>query len=497
MSIETTKPGVTAIVNAGQVARPIERQPSSTAFFIGFASWGPVGVATVITSWAEYLRKFGGFHALGYLAEAVNIFFNHFAGRQVVVVRGAKNPVNATVTVNNRVGVPAATFKFDAKYPSSTVDIKVIITDHTNTDFVDVTIKSDALKISEKYVGVDLRLASTLTKINAASKLVNISTVLATVIGATGRPAAGNFTLTGGTDGTSGMAAAELAQYVAQFANENLGNGQIAIPGHADAANNAALIAHAALYNRLALLEPALGEDYEDAADDLNAAPSSHAAAYYPWVEMPNLNGDGSKKFYPPTAFAAGACAQVDRTIGTHKAPANLLVPGAIDVERNADGTSVMTDAVREYLNGRNINAIAPISGEGIKIYGTRILAPAGETRVAFVHQRRMLNMLYYSLKLGYAWAVFQTVDGTGRLFRDLAQTGKGLLRPLWQAGALFGATEEEAFSVVADSSNNPPEELDNGRVHVQVGVKLSPTAEQVIINIDNVPLSQDLSVLQ
>jgi hypothetical protein len=50
---------------------------------------------------------------------------------------------------------------------------------------------------------------------------------------------------------------------------------------------------------------------------------------------------------------------------------------------------------------------------------------------------------------------------------------------------------------VIADASNNPPEELQAQRVHVQWGVHLSPTAEIVIINIDNVPLFQDLAVLQ
>ena len=82
-------------------------------------------------------------------------------------------------------------------------------------------------------------------------------------------------------------------------------------------------------------------------------------------------------------------------------------------------------------------------------------------------------------------------------MFRDLVAGGQAFLRPYYQVGALFGNTEKEAFIVVADSSNNPPEELDAQRVHVQWGVRISPTAEMVIINIDNVRLFQDLSVLQ
>ncbi len=497
ITIETTKPGVTAIVNAGQVSRPIERQPSSTAFVVGFANWGPVGVARIITSWSEYLRVFGGYHPLGHLADFAYIFFNLFAGKQIVAVRAGASAVKAFISVNNRVVTPAVTFKFTAKHPSVSVDIKVTVTDTADTNKVNLRITSVALGVVENYQDVDLRVAAEIAAINAKSKLVDISLLVAVVAGATGRPAAGTFTLTGGTDGSSGMTADDMAQFLTQFEDENWGTGQVCIPGHYDPVNTAALITHAENYNRLALLEPALASDYVTVADDFNASPSSHAAVYFPWVEMQALDGSGVKKFYPPTAFAAGACSKVDRTIGTHKAPANIRVPNALDVERNSDGTSVINDNVREFLNGKNINVIAPLQGEGIKIYGARLLYPAGETRLRFVHERRLLNVIYYSAKIGYAWAVFAVVDGRGRLFRDLVASGKNFLRAFWRDGALYGLTEEEAFLVVADTSNNPAEELENGRVHIQLGVKLSPTAEIIIVNIDNVPLSQDLSVLQ
>lgn len=497
LTIENTKPGVTAIVNAGQVSRPIERQPTSTAFVVGFANWGPIGVRQTITSWAEYLRVFGGFHSLGYLAQFAYIFFNLFGGKQIVAVRAGESTAKATSTRNNRAGTPLATFKFDAKYPSSSVDISVTITDTADTNRCDIKVVSVALGITENYKDADIRILAERTTINAASKLIDISLVASAVSGATGRPASGTFSLTGGDDGSSGMTADDLAAFLSQFEDETLGTGQVAIPGHYHATNTAALITHAENYNRLALLEPALAEDYADVADDFNDSPSSHSAVYFPWVEMQAIDGSGVKKFYPPTCFAAGACAQVDRTIGTHKAPANLRVPNALDVERNSDGTSVINDNVREFLNGKNINVIAPLAGEGIKIYGARLNYPAGETRVRFVHERRMLNLIYYSAKIGYAWAVFAVVDGQGRFFRDLVSSGKNFLRNFWRDGGLYGATEAEAFSVVADSSNNPQEELENGRVHVQLGVKLSPTAEIIIVNIDSVPLSQDLSVLQ
>lgn len=495
LTVENTPPGVTAIVNSAEVSRPFVRQPTSTAFAVGFAPWGPVGVPKLITSWQEFKRVFGGFHTLGWIAELAYVFFNYFGSKQLYLVRAAgADAAEATITVNNRVTpTPAATFKFEALYPSSTVDISVVVADGATTAVVDITVKSTKLGITEKYVGVDLRTAGDLATFNAKSKLVVASLSVSAVSGATGRPAAGTFNLSGGDDDTSGYDASDLGVYLTLFEDEELGNGQVLIPGYG-ADNQAALVAHAELMQRLALVEGDLATEYTDIDDDLNGSKSSYEAVYYPWVEMNTIDGTTGKKFYPPTIYAAGACALVDRTKGTHKAPANVGVPGAVDVERNTDSTSVINDNVRAYLNQRNINVIGPIAGEGIKVYGARVYAPAGETRVQFVHERRMLNLIYYTAKQGYAFAVFQTVNS--RLFRDLVASGRSFLRNLWQAGALYGKTEKDAFVVIADDTNNPADELQAGRVHVQLGVKLSPTAEQIFVNIDSVPLSQDLSIL-
>lgn len=495
MIVETSAPGVVALVNEGQVSQPLKRQPSSNAMVVGFAPWGPVGVRQVISNWGEFKRVFGGFHALGYMAEAAYVFFNLFRGKTFVAVRAAGEYTKASVTLDDRDGDHP--FKFEALYPSSTVDIKVTVSDiEGDNDNVNIVIESTALGIKETYKATDLRDEDDLAALNAKSKLVKVTIVDDTIDGADGRPASGDASLANGNDDAEGVSTDSMSSYLSQFATESLGTGQVLIPGFASSANNAALNAHAEAYNRLALLDPELGSDYADAEAAFNAHPSTFAAAYYPWVECLDFAGSGVKKFYPPSIFAAGACAQVDATIGTHKAPANITVPTAIDVERNEDGTSVIDDNVRTYLNSHNINAIAPITNEGIKIYGARVLAPAGETRVSFVHQRRLLNLVYYTAKIGFAWAVFEIIDGTGKLYRNLVRSAKTFLSALWRDGALYGKTEQEAFIVVCDDTNNSNEDLDNGVVHVQLGVKISPTAEVVFINIDSVALGQDLSVL-
>lgn len=494
IAIENTTPGVTVLVNQGQVSRPLERQPTSTFFAVGATVWGPINVPTVVTSWAEFTRFFGGLHNDSYLASAAYIFFNLFGGKRMVVVRVVgSNAQPGILERNDRGVIPKETLRIIAKYASSVVDILVAIENGSIAGSVKLTFKSVYLGVTEVFDNFKMDTAS-LALVNLKSKLVELQNL--------GSPNAAPTNLPVNTSGVALPFGNEdfidvaegLSSGLITLESENFGTGQIATPGFSNI--NAVLRSHAERFKRLAILEPSLAASVQEAVEMSNDARSAYAALYYPWVQMNDLAGSGLKKFYPPSAFAAGACAQVDRTIGIQKAPANIVIPNALDVERNSDGSALITDAAREFLNSKQVNVIAPLQGEGIKIYGARVLYPAGETRVRFVHEQRILNLIYYTAKIGFSWAVFATVDGQGRLFRDLRASATTFLRNLWRAGALYGKTEKDAFTVICDETNNPADELEQGRVHIQLGVKLSPTAEQIFINIDNVPLLQNLNVL-
>lgn len=499
--IEQTPPGVSAIVNAGQVSRPLSRAASSTAFLAGYAGWGPTNTPVEIFSWQDYVRKFGGFNTNSYLDAAVYALFNLYGGRKAVISRavGASAAV-ATKTLVDRAGSPVDTLRVDAKYPSSYFDdIKVQVAEGTTANTVKLIFTSVKLQalgfLPETFDNFTIG-ATDIAEVNQKSKLVTLTNLASATVAPANRPAVSAAALLiSGTDDFAGVNAAKIVAAIGAFADTNLGGGQVAAPGYSADAVLAGLKAHAELYQRLAIYDSVIGDDVSEvSAHDYSAAKSSYAALYYPWVKCLDLSGTGLTKYYPPSIFALGACAQVDRTEGVHKAPANVSALGAIDVERNTDGTPMFSDNARTTLNEKQINVIAPIGTEGIKIYGGRLFYPTGETRVQFVHQRRVLNLLYYTLKLGLTWATFSVVGG--KLFRDLKSSAGNFCRSMYRAGAFYGATEQEAFVVTCDESNNPQEDLDLGIVKVQVGVKISPTAERIIVNIDNVPLSQDLNVL-
>jgi len=503
--IESTLPGVTVLINTQQVARPIERQPSSTLFEVGYSPWGPVNTARIVTSWQDYFRQFGGFDVNSPMADAIYAFFNLFPGSQAYVVRVAgTGQLVGTLTLKDRTAVtPLNTLRVDAKYPSTRVDISIAVTAGKNANTVKLTVTSVFFGITEAWDNFDLS-ATAIAFINQNSKLVNVTNLNSIAVSPTNLPALLAATpLAGGTDDFGTII---VATYIGTddgnnhrtglqvFNDTTLGDGQVAISGITTEPAHVAIDAHCNLYHRLGLLDPPLGTDANGMAALRASYGTWYSAFYWPWVQYSDFGGSGVIKFYPPSGFVAGACALVDKTIGTHKAPANIQILGALGVETASGGANQTDDNTRALLNGLDINVIAPLPEQGVKIYGARVLT--GDRRVQMVHEIRLLNLFYYSGKIGYEWAVFQVVDGQGRLFRDLVASGQAFLRPFFEGGALFGTKEAEAFVVIADASNNPPEELNAQRVHVQWGVHISPTAEQIILQIDNVPLFQDLSVL-
>src|SRR4051812_8238383 len=89
MSISFEAPGVYSnIVSSGN--KPIESVGSSTAAFIGQSSLGPVHQATLVTSWAQYQKHFGGVAESGYLGHAVYGFFLNGGARCYICNIGEK-----------------------------------------------------------------------------------------------------------------------------------------------------------------------------------------------------------------------------------------------------------------------------------------------------------------------------------------------------------------------------------------------------------------------
>src|SRR6185312_2302835 len=140
------------------------------------------------------------------------------------------------------------------------------------------------------------------------------------------------------------------------FDDENLGIGQVAIPGVTTDAAHAALIAHAAACDRTAFIDVPEGSAYDDVVTIREKYDSADVGILWPWPKVEDFGGSGLHKFIPPSSVGLGECALADATFGTHRSPANLrALPTVIDIERYANGQSQIDDKVHEYLNGKSI----------------------------------------------------------------------------------------------------------------------------------------------
>jgi phage tail sheath protein FI len=499
LTIENSLPGITVRTNTAQVARAIDRQPSSTAFVVLYSPWGPVNVPTVVTSWPEFARTFGGFDVNSPGADALYIFFQFYSGKNAVVCRvagGAK--ALGTLTLKDKsAGAGVNTLRVDAKYPSTRVDIFATVAAGTSANTFKLTLRSVFFGAAFTEVWDNLTLAAAdLDNVNQRSKLITLTNLASVTVAPNNIPKVLVETaLAGGSDDFAGLAASDYIgtdtgttrSGLQTFNDRSYGIGQVAIPGITTDTTHAALFAHGTTYRRYPCPDAPSGSD-KSAVAALRANYDTQSAFLWPWPKMQDVQGGSTLKFYPPSAVMLGECARADMQFGTHRAPANLdVVPGAVDVERYSNGQSQIDDTTREYLNSHQVNVIAPLPNKGIRVYGARVMS--SDLRTQFVHEVRMLYMLEYSLQLGLGFAVFSTIDRQGRLFRDLESTIRNFLQPFKDAGALWD------FTVTVDRTDLAS--LSVGRVPVHVLVQLSQTAERIEIFLDNVPLFQDLKLLQ
>ncbi|MCI0896533.1 MAG: phage tail sheath family protein, partial [Chloroflexi bacterium] len=200
---------------------------------------------------------------------------------------------------------------------------------------------------------------------------------------------------------------------------------------------------------------------------------SSYAALYYPWIKVFDPVA-GKSIAVPPSGHVAGIWARNDTTRGVHKAPANEVVGGAIDVEFQ------ITRGEQDGLNPVGINCIRAFPGRGIRVWGARTLSSDPAWR--YLNVRRLFNMVEKSIDNGTQWVVFEPNDFA--LWQRINRGVTAFLNTVWRSGALFGATPSEAFYVKCDDETNPPEARDLGMVTVEIGIAPVKPAEFVIFRI-------------
>jgi len=246
----------------------------------------------------------------------------------------------------------------------------------------------------------------------------------------------------------------------------------VAIPGATDAAIQNAILDHCEnAQDRFAILDGVQTTTLTKVAIQGDTRDSSYGAIYYPWIDV----GDPKQPYIPPTGHIAGVYARVDAERGVHKAPANEVIRGALDVE------NLLSRADQDGLNPDDINVIRKFDGN-VTIWGAHTLAGKEDAEWRYINVRRLFNYLRESIDEGIGWAVFE--PNAPDLWSKIRRNVGAFLTLTWASGALFGATPEQAFYVRCDESTNPSEVRDQGQVVTEIGVAVVKPAEFVIFRI-------------
>jgi phage tail sheath protein FI len=208
------------------------------------------------------------------------------------------------------------------------------------------------------------------------------------------------------------------------------------------------------------------------------ANPKGYGAFYFPWILVADpLGQPGDRVAVPPSGHVAGIYARSDAERGVHKAPANEVILGARDVQYQ------LSKIAQGPLNLVGVNCIRSFAGT-IKVYGARTLASdeQGDPEWKYVNVRRLVNFLRESIDAGTQWAVFE--PNAEDLWAKIRRNVTAFLNGEWAAGALVGATPEQAFYVRCDETTNPPDVRAQGQVVTEIGVAVVQPAEFVIFRL-------------
>jgi hypothetical protein len=261
----------------------------------------------------------------------------------------------------------------------------------------------------------------------------------------------------------TGLAAFEEVDEIAVVCVPDEGS----VPGLTEAVENHC----ASMGDRFAVLQsPQNAGDVSELRPPVN---STYAAFYYPWIRVSHPE-TGARTLVPPGGHVAGIYARSDTERGVHKAPANEVVRGALGLQFD------LTTGEQDVLNPRGVNCIRSFRGRGIRVWGAR--TSSSDPLWRYVNVRRLFLYLEESIDESTQWVVFEPNDEN--LWARVRQTVRNFLTTEWRNGALVGTTPEQAFYVKCDRTTMTRDDIDNGRLIVEVGVAPVKPAEFVVFRI-------------
>lgn len=504
-------------------SKPIAGVGTAVAAFVGFAQKGPANELTLVTNWTQFVESFGDFMEGSFLAHSVYGYFNNGGGRCYIMRVGAADGQAGETAGDAAAPVALLPANTAAELQAISIsalgdasDISIEVTDAAPAEGAEAPdpelfnlIVRRGSEQAESFENLTLAggrargLRNAATVVNAESTLIRVAILEAPADMplAERRPKAGTYNFAapavpsapaptqalavspsdfeGSAPERTGMGGLEVADDITMLIVPDLmaayQQGMIDLEG-VQAAQTAMITHCQKMGDRVAILDAPPGmkpQEIQNWRVSVANYDSSFAALYYPWIRVFDPVA-GKSMLMPPSGHMGGIWARNDNTRGVHKAPANEVVGGALDVEFQ------ITKGEQDGLNPVGINCIRAFPGRGVRVWGARTLS--SDPSWTYLNVRRLFNMVEKSIDNGTQWVVFEPNDFA--LWQRINRTVTAFLTMVWRSGALFGATPAQAFYVKCDEETNPPEARDLGMVTTEIGIAPVKPAEFVIFRI-------------
>jgi hypothetical protein len=529
MPEQLTYPGV-YIQEASSGVRAITGVSTSLTAFIGRALKGDTDKPILITSYADYERKFGGLWYESTMSYAVRDFFLN-GGSQAIIVRIIINADSAklnvamlnspfgqlvikasspgawgnkiSISINFDVGDTPLPLSPPSSPPSNPDNLFNLIVYYENAESRKVQVEKHlrvtldpaktrflpkVLKSTSSYLTID--------ETSTGSGIWNVPNGLPGVLSTDPAPLAGG--LDGGeptpleyigNDGSkTGLAALKFIDFF------NL----LCIPPPSRLKNTDPTVYNKGLsicveQRAVLIVDPIFdwGANPANAVDNakngissLNISGSNarNAALYFPLIVQADPLKDNQLDTFVPCGMIAGLIAKTDTNRGVWKAPAGVDVglSGVAGLQVN------LSDLENGILNPLGINCLRNLPGIGRVVWGARTMRGSDilADEYKYLPVQRMKLFLQESLYWGLQWVVFEPNDES--LWSQIRLNVGAFMHSLYIKGA-FQGKKNEAYFVKCDSETTTQTDINTGIVNIVVGFAPLKPAEFVVITFQQI----------
>lgn len=478
---------------------------TSTTAFLGRAQKGPVNDPTLIHSYGDYERIFGGLWYLSTMSYAVQQFFQN-GGTDAVIVRLNNKGTKAQFKLPPDLVLEA---KNEGAWANSMqISIDTAKTqDPTSTNLFNVSIT--LLKDDKKTIITREQFLNVTVGVNDPRYIRKVLSEESGLVQLSGEPnpklptkrpnpipdEKAVFPIPTGSDGV------DLTR-IEYLGSEDLKTGIYALE-KADIFNllcippykfgidvEPEVLSPALEYCKrrraFFILDPPSGwvdkSKAEDGIDKFRKPLGSlnYGAVYFPMAMIADPLQENRIEDFVPCGIVAGIYARTDAQRGVWKAPA-----GTETGMSGVQGLKVpLTDRENGDLNPLGVNCFRNFVGYPFLVWGARTLE--GADRMAsewkYIPIRRLALYIEESLFRGTKWVVFEPNDEP--LWSQIRLNVGAFMHSLFRQGAFQGRSPREAYFVKCDEDTTTQNDRNSGIVNILVGFAPLKPAEFVVIKI-------------